>query len=105
MPLMALAQPGFLDIEQEGVVFLMSDGTETVSVLVSLHALEDIDAPAHTGEHLERFNEYRQQFEQIARSARSIFSQRSTIGAELSCHPLPRPPISRPPVICRNHLG
>jgi len=66
MPLTSLAQPGFLDFEQEGVVFLMSNGTEPVSVLVSLHALEDIDAPPHTGEHLERFNEYRQQFEQIA---------------------------------------
>ena len=66
MPLTSLAQPGFLDIEQEGVVFHMRDGTETVSVLVSLHALEDIDPPAHTGEHLKRFNEYRNQFEQIA---------------------------------------
>ena len=66
MPLTALAQPGLLDIEQEGVVFLMRDGTDTVTVLVSLHALEDIDAPAHSGGHLERFNEYRKQFEQIA---------------------------------------
>jgi len=66
MSLTALTQPGLLDTEREGVVFLMRDGTETVSVLVSLHALEDIDPPAHSGEHLARFNEYRKQFEQIA---------------------------------------
>jgi uncharacterized protein DUF1488 len=66
MPLKSLAQPGFLDIEQEGVIFLMRDGTDTVRVLVSLHALEDIDAPVHTGGHLERFKQYRKQFEQIA---------------------------------------
>ena len=42
MSLTALTQPGLLDTEREGVVFLMRDGTETVSILVSLHALEDI---------------------------------------------------------------
>ena len=65
MSLTALTQPGLLDTEREGVVFLVRNGTETVSVLVSLHALEDVDPP-HSGEHLARFNEYRKQFEQIA---------------------------------------
>jgi hypothetical protein len=66
MPLTPVAQPGTLDNAHEGVMFAMSDGGRTISVLVSLHALEDIDPPAHGEEHIERFNEFRMQFEQIA---------------------------------------
>jgi hypothetical protein len=66
MPLMPVSQPGTLDDEREGVLFPMNDGARTISVLVSRHALEDIDPPEHGDGHIERFNEYRKQFEQIA---------------------------------------
>jgi len=66
MPLTPVAQPGTLDDEQEGVVFPMSDGARTISILVSRHALEDVDPPEHGDKHIERFNLYRKQFEQIA---------------------------------------
>jgi len=66
MPLMSVAQPGALDEDREGVLFPMNDGTATIPVLVSRHALEDVDPAAHGNWHIARFNEYRAQFEQIA---------------------------------------
>jgi hypothetical protein len=66
MPLSPVTLPGTLDDDRDGVLFAMYDGSRTVTVLVSRHALEDIDPPEHGEEHIERFNEYRKQFEQIA---------------------------------------
>jgi predicted PolB exonuclease-like 3'-5' exonuclease len=66
MPLTTVAQPGTLIDDREGVLFSMNDGGRIVSVLVSRHALEDIDPPEHGDERIERFNEYRRQFEEIA---------------------------------------
>lgn len=66
MPLDALANPGRLVDDREGVVFLMNDGVRTISVLVSRRALEAIDHPEQRGGRIARFNEFRGQFEQIA---------------------------------------
>jgi hypothetical protein len=66
MPLLALVTPGLLDEDREGVVFCMKDGDMPVQVLVSRHALEDINRPVQQGMRMARFNEYRRQFEQIA---------------------------------------
>jgi hypothetical protein len=66
MPLDPIAQPGEPVVDLQGVHFLMKDGGRTVSILVSRRALEDVDAAEHGDEHMERFNEYRIQFEQIA---------------------------------------
>jgi hypothetical protein len=66
MPLTTVGQPPTLIDDREGVLFTMHDAGRAVSVLVSRHALEDIDPPEHGDEHIERFNEYRSQFEQIA---------------------------------------
>ncbi len=57
--------PG-LEGSGEGVRFAMSDSARTVSVLVSRQALEDIDPKPHSNGTIERFNEYRAQFEEIA---------------------------------------
>ncbi len=66
MPLTTVGQPAMLIDDREGILFMMNDGIRTISVLVSRHALEDIDPPEHGDEHFERFNKYRRQFEQIA---------------------------------------
>lgn len=66
MPLDTVAQPGMLIADCDGVLFLMNDGARAISVLVSRHALESIDLPEHGDEHVQRFDEYRRQFEQIA---------------------------------------
>jgi hypothetical protein len=66
MPLDPVAQSAELVEDQEGVHFLMKDGERMLSILVSRHALEDIYAAEHGDAHIERFNEYRIQFEQIA---------------------------------------
>jgi hypothetical protein len=66
MPLSPVAQPGTIVEDRDGVLFAMIDAGRTISVLVSRHALEDIDPPEHGDKHIERFNEYRSQFEQIA---------------------------------------
>ena len=66
MPLVATADPATLDEIRDGVVFTMTDGTATVSVLVSQQALDDVDSKPNSGGKIERFKEYRAQFEQIA---------------------------------------
>jgi hypothetical protein len=66
MPLTTVEQPAMLIDEREGVRFMMNDAGRAVSVLVSRHALEDIDPPEHGDAHIKRFNEYRSQFEEIA---------------------------------------
>lgn len=66
MPLILVEQLGTLDDDRDGVLSPMIDGADTISILVSGHALEDVDPPAHVDGHMERFNEYRRQFEQIA---------------------------------------
>ncbi len=50
-----------------GVRFPMTDGTKTVSVLVTYEALQDVHYPPPTeGEYLERLAEHRGLFEEIA---------------------------------------
>jgi hypothetical protein len=66
MPLEALAKPGVLASDREGVIFVMNDCGRDISVLVSRHALEDIAQPEQRGRRIARFNEYRSRFEQIA---------------------------------------
>jgi Protein of unknown function (DUF1488) len=66
MPLTTVGQPAALMDDRDGVLFMMNDAGRSVSVLVSRHALEDIDPPHHGDQHIDRFNEYRRQFEQIA---------------------------------------
>jgi len=66
MPLISVVQPGAFDDDRYGVLFPMHDGSGTISILVSRHALEDVGTSAHVDGDLERFNEYRKQFEQIA---------------------------------------
>jgi hypothetical protein len=66
MPLVSMAHSAVLDDAEEGVLFTMQDSSQSVSILVSRHALEDICPQAHGGGDLERFNEYRVQFEEIA---------------------------------------
>ena len=66
MPLISVVQPGAFDDDRYGVLFPMHDGSGTISILVSRHALEDVGTSAHVDRDLERFNEYRKQFEQIA---------------------------------------
>ena len=66
MPLLSTAHIAALDDAQEGVHFIMQDSAQCVSVFVSRHALEDIGPQTHSGGDIERFNEYRAQFEQIA---------------------------------------
>lgn len=52
--------------DREGVRFMMNREGRIVSVLVSRHALDDIDPPAGCEGPVERFREYRKQFEEIA---------------------------------------
>jgi hypothetical protein len=66
MPLDTVVQPGTLVDDGEGVLFTMNVGGCPISVLVSRHALEDIDPPGHGEAYLQRFNDYRLQFETIA---------------------------------------
>lgn len=66
MPLLSTAAPGLLDSARKGVLFSMVDGSSTVLVLVSAHALDRIAPRTHEDAALPRFNEYRAQFEQIA---------------------------------------
>ncbi len=66
MPLTPVAQTGTLEETLEGVLFAMNDGARLIRVLVSRHALEDVDAPVQSGGRIKRFDEYRKQFEQIA---------------------------------------
>lgn len=81
MPLDTLAKPGALVDDDEGVVFLMNDGDRPVSVLVSRHALEDIDQPEQRGRRIARFNEYRTRFEKIASEKydRGLLEQDGTV--------------------------
>jgi hypothetical protein len=66
MPLISIGRPSTFDNDHEGVLFPMNDGAHTVNILISRHALEGVDPAAHVLGHIERFNEYRRQFEQIA---------------------------------------
>ncbi len=66
MPLTSVARPGTLEEDRGGVLFPMDSGTFTVRVFVSRHALEDIDQTGQVEAQIERFDEYRTQFEQIA---------------------------------------
>lgn len=66
MPLISTPRPARLEDVDEGVRFSMSTGEKTVSVFVSCQALEGIDALPHVGGTIERFTEYRAQFEEIA---------------------------------------
>jgi hypothetical protein len=67
MPLITAGEPAALIRDRRGVIFTMKDDARAIRVLVSLQALEDIDPPDHGEKHIERFNEYRLQFEEIAR--------------------------------------
>jgi hypothetical protein len=66
MPLLSTLQPATLNATRKGVLFPMADGSRTVQVLVSAHALDRIAPRAQEDLALARFNEYRAQFEQIA---------------------------------------
>lgn len=66
MPLMSAPRGATLGDADEGVLFDMSDSARTVSVFVSRQALDDVDPKPHSGGTIERFNEYRAQFEEIA---------------------------------------
>jgi Protein of unknown function (DUF1488) len=67
MPLTSTPRAARLEDFDEGVRFNMSTGDKTISVFVSCQALEGIDAQPHVGGTIERFTEYRAQFEEIAR--------------------------------------
>lgn len=66
MPLLSTPRAATFEDAEEGVLFTMSDSAKIISIFVSRHALEDIDPKPHRGGNLERFNEYRAQFEEIA---------------------------------------
>lgn len=66
MPLHSTRGPGVLSLTRKGVLFQMADGSTTVQVLVSAHALDRIAPRTDADRTLARFNEYRGQFEQIA---------------------------------------
>ena len=79
--LMPLGLPCTLDTQREGVSFMMKNGLLEVSVLVSRHALEEIDRREHGNAYIERFNEYRRQFEEIANEkyAKGFVEQDGTV--------------------------
>jgi hypothetical protein len=66
MPLVSIPRAAWLEDIDGGVRFRMSKGEETISIFVSGQALEGIDAGPHVGGTIERFTEYRAQFEEIA---------------------------------------
>lgn len=78
---MSLTLPRALHDDRQGVWFNMSHDDAFVRVLVSRHALEDVDSMKHCDGRLERFNEYRRQFEQIAREKydRGFLEQDGTV--------------------------
>lgn len=67
MPLISTERAPRLEGTDGGVRFRMSAGGKaTISIFVSSQALEGIDAGSHCGGMIERFTEYRAQFEEIA---------------------------------------
>jgi hypothetical protein len=66
MPLVPSPRKTTLYDADEGVLFAMSDNAKTVSVFVSRQALDHVDPKPHSNGTIERFNEYRAQFEEIA---------------------------------------
>lgn len=67
MPLRSTPRAHRLEDVDEGVLFHMSAGEQTIGVFVSCQALEGIDPKPRGRGTIERFNEYRAQFEEIAR--------------------------------------
>lgn len=91
MTLTTTGQRATIIDDQEGVRFLMNHGGRVVSVLMSCHALEDIDLPVGCENPIERFNVYREQFEEIARGKfdRGLIEQDGTVcirGRDLPGH-------------------
>jgi uncharacterized protein DUF1488 len=66
MPLVSIPRATRLEDIDGGVRFRMSTGEESITIFVSSQALEGIDAGSHGAGTLERFTEYRAQFEEIA---------------------------------------
>ena len=65
MPLAATDVPGVEDID--GVRFPMMDGAETVAILVTRDALEELESPPPApGGYLDRLQAYRSRFEDLA---------------------------------------
>jgi hypothetical protein len=77
--------------DREGIRFMMNYEGRFVRVLVSRHALEDIDTPCRWDGTVDRFNEYRRQFEEIAceKIDRGLVEQDGTVcirGRDLPGH-------------------
>ena len=68
MPLVSIPRAPRLEGIDGGVRFRMNAGDDTVSIFVSSQALEGIDSGPHVTGAIERFIEYRAQFEEIASS-------------------------------------
>ena len=66
MPLSPTSRATTIAATEDGVLFTMKLSAHAVSILVSRHALEDIDPQPLGGAGIARFNKYRSQFEQIA---------------------------------------
>lgn len=66
MTLISIRAPYVLEDERQGIHFTMRHQGLSLSVLVSLHALEHIDPADYGDGRLQRFNEFRRQFEIIA---------------------------------------
>ena len=66
MPLVSIPRAARLEDIDGGIRFRMHAGEDTISIFVSSQALEAIDAGAHVAGIMERFIEYRAQFEEIA---------------------------------------
>lgn len=66
MPLVSIPRAAWLEDIDGGVRFRMNAGEDTISIFVSSQALEGIDAGTHIAGTMERFIEYRVQFEEIA---------------------------------------
>jgi hypothetical protein len=66
LPLPPTSRAVTIDATEDGILFTMKLSARAVSILVSRHALEDIDPQPFGAASIARFNKYRSQFEQIA---------------------------------------
>lgn len=90
MTLISVREPYVLDDDRQGIQFTMRHEGLSLSVLVSSHALDRIDPADYGDARLERFNEYRGQFETIASNKfdRGLAEQDGTVcvrGRDLPC--------------------
>lgn len=66
MPLIPAALPAVADRRLHAVRFAMKDGSRLITVLVSSHALEDVEASPPPSHFFDTFKRYRKCFERIA---------------------------------------